>query len=248
MRMPDRTPPRWISFDCYGTLIDWEQGVLRACRELAPLSEDDAAGLFRAWERTQWEMLQGPYLPYAEILRASFRQTMEELGYRLGSYAADAFVDSLARWEPFPDVKPALVRLSNRFRLAIISNIDRQLLGGSLRRLAVRFDALVTAEDARAYKPDPEIFRHALRQLGCGPEQIAHVAFGAEYDLGPASALGFRAVYLNRRGAARLETPVEAEIRTLEELPGLWEAPEKAAAARRPQSSARIVGRRGAEV
>lgn len=214
--------PRWLSFDCYGTLIDWQSGVLRAFRDILPRGDADFAGLFLLWERTQWEKLRGPYLPYAEVLRSSFRETMEKVGYTWGGYAADAFVDSLARWEPFPDANPALVRLARRHKLAVISNIDRQLLGGSLRRLAVRFDALITAEDARAYKPDPAIFQLALRRMDCSPQEVAHVAFGAEYDLQPASALGFRVVYLNRQGLPRPETPLEAEIRSLEELPGLW--------------------------
>ena len=139
--------------------------------------------IFLVWERIQWEKLRGPYVPYAEILRSSFRETMETLGYPCGAYTEDAFADSLARWEPFPDVNPALVRLSRRYKLAIISNIDRQLLGGSLRRLAVRFDALITAEDGRAYKPDPAFFQLALRRMGCLPQEVAHVAFGADYDL-----------------------------------------------------------------
>ena len=215
-------PPRWISFDCYGTLIDWERGVLRAFRELAHLREEDAAELFPTWERIQWEMLQGPYLPYAEILQTSFFQTMKALGYRCGGYGAEAFLDSLARWEPFPEVNPALIRLSQRYKLAVISNIDRRLLGGSLRHLAVRFDALITAEDVQAYKPDPKIFRYALQQMGCSPSEVVHVAFGADYDLRPAVAVGFRVVYLNRRKLPLPEAPLEEEIGSLEELPSLW--------------------------
>ena len=235
--------PRWLSFDCYGTLIDWQSGVIRAFRDLIPPGEADAAEIFLVWERMQWEKLRGPYVPYAEILRSSFHETMEAMECPCNAYAADAFADSLARWEPFPDVNPALVQLSRRYKLAIISNMDRQLLGGSVRRLAVRFDALITAEDARAYKPDPAIFQLALRRMGCAPQDVAHVAFGADYDLQPASTLGFRLVYLNRQGLARPETPLEAEIRSLEELPGLW-ATAQAAAREAPATRS---GRIGAE-
>ena len=219
-------PPRWISFDCYGTLIDWESGVRRALRELAHVSDEEPE-LFRAWERIQWEKIQGPYQPYSEILWASFRQVVEEFGYWCPGYAGEAFVNSLARWEPFPDVNPALLRLSRRFRLAIISNIDRNLLGGTIRHFPVRFDALITAEDARAYKPDPAVFRCALERIGCQPAEIAHVAFGADYDLEPAHSLGFRIVYLNRLGLplpapAGNHVPLEAEITSMEQLPDLW--------------------------
>ena len=236
-------PPRWISFDCYGTLIDWERGVLRAFRELAHLREEDAAELFPTWERIQWDRLQDPYLPYTDILQTSFRQTLDRLGYRCGGYAAEAFVDSLARWEPFPDVNPALIRLSQRYKLAVISNIDRRLLGGSLRHLAVRFDALITAEDVQAYKPDPKIFRYALQQMGCSPREVVHVAFGADYDLRPAGAAGFRVVCLNRRKLPRPEASLEEEIRSLEELPSLWGM----SPASGTEPAAATSGRRGAE-
>ena len=217
--------PRWVSFDCYGTLIDWESGIRRAFRELIRVREEEEAELFLAWEKIQWEKIQEPYVPYAEILRSSFRQAAEEFGYRYASYAGEAFVDSLARWEPFPDVRSVLNSLSHRHRLAIISNVDRDLLGQTLRHFPVRFDALITAEDARAYKPNPEIFNHALGLLGCPPEQVVHVAFGVGYDLQPAHSAGLRVVHLNRKpspGPGISDVPLEATIKTLEELLHLW--------------------------
>jgi len=216
-------PPRWVSFDCYGTLVDWESGVRRALRELAQIPEEETQELFQAWERIQWEQIQGPYAPYAEILWTSFRLAVEEFGYRCPGYAGEAFVGSLARWEPFADVNPALARLAQRHRLAIISNVDRHLLGGTLRHFPVRFDALITAEDLRAYKPSPAVFRYALERLAALPSEVAHVAFGAEYDLRPAHSLGLRVIYLNRQGLPRPDVPLEAEIHSLEELPALWE-------------------------
>jgi len=219
---PHPSPPRWISFDCYGTLIDWQGGVRNAFRDLAHVSDDETQELFEAWERIQWEKIQGPYAPYEEILWASFRQAAEQFGYWCSGFAGEAFVESLGRWKPFPDVNPALIRLAPRHRLAIISNVDRRLLGATLRQFPVRFDALIAAEDARAYKPNPAVFRLALERIGCPPNEIAHVAFGAEYDLRPASELGMRAIYLNRGGQPLSGIPVEAEIRSLEELVALW--------------------------
>jgi 2-haloacid dehalogenase len=215
-------PPRWLSFDCYGTLIDWEQGVRRAFRELAQAPDDETHEMFEAWERLQWEKIQGAYEPYEEIMRSCFRQVVEEFGHWCPVYAGEAFVEGLARWDPFSDVNSALRRLSQRHRLAIISNTDRHLLGGTIKHLAVRFDALITAEDARAYKPDPRVFQLALERMGSAPGEVAHVAFGAQYDLQPACALGMRAVYLNRDGRERNGAPVEAEIQSLEELSALW--------------------------
>ena len=124
---------------------------------------------------------------------------------------------------PFADVGPALRRLAQRYRLAVISNADRHLLGASLRHFPVRFDALITAEDARAYKPDPAVFRFALERIACPPQEIAHVAFGADYDLAPAQALSLRAVFLNRQGAPRPDALLEAEIHAMDELLSLWD-------------------------
>ena len=139
--------PRWVSFDCYGTLIDWESGIRRAFRELVRVREEEEEELFQTWEKIQWKKIQEPYAPYAEILQSSFREAVEVFGYRYASYAGEAFVGSLAQWDPFPDVNSALNRLSHRHRLAIISNADRKLLGQTLRHFPVRFDALITAED-----------------------------------------------------------------------------------------------------
>jgi 2-haloacid dehalogenase len=221
--VPSALPaPRWLSFDCYGTLIDWESGIRRAFRELARVTVDDEEALFEAWEKIQRQKIQGPYAPYAEILQSSFCEAAEQFGYRNAAYSGDAFLASLARWEPFPDVNPALLRLSQRHKLAIISNVDRELLGWTLRHFQVRFDLLITAEDARCYKPNPEIFRYALGKLGCAPEEILHVAFGADYDLRPATSLGLRAAYLNRKQLPAPNLPLEAEIKSMGELAGLW--------------------------
>ena len=202
--------------------MDWKSGIRRAFEELARVPEAEAAELFQTWERIQRGKIQGPYAPYEEIIQASFREALEEFGYRYGGYALEAFVESLARWEPFLDVNPALIRLSRRYKLAIIANIDRQFLGRSLRRLAVRFDALITAEDVRAYKPNPAIFHQALALLACPAQEVVHVAFGAENDLQPAQALGLRIVYLNRQKSPLPEVLPEAEIADLEELSSLW--------------------------
>ncbi|MBI2819496.1 MAG: haloacid dehalogenase type II [Acidobacteria bacterium] len=215
-------PPRWVSFDCYGTLIDWQSGVRRAFRELAHASEDETGEMFEAWERIQWEKIRGPYTPYEEILWSSFRQTVEEFGYWSPAYAGEAFIESLARWQPFADVNPALRRLSVRHRLAIISNVDRHLLGGTIRQFQVRFDALITAEDARAYKPTPAIFLMALDRMACQPNEVVHVSSSEKYDLKPAHELGMRVIYLNRDGLARPEVSVEAETHSLEEVAALW--------------------------
>jgi len=222
MAPPVLPPPNWLSFDCYGTLVDWEGGIRQAFRELANATADNEKELFTIWEKLQWEKIRGPYTPYSKILQASFCEAVEQLGIRSSSFAGEAFVNSLAGWEPFPDVNPALLCLAPRFKLAIISNTDRDLLGRTLRHFHVRFDALITAEDAKSYKPNAEIFRYALKRLACTPAEVVHVAFGADYDLAPAGLLGIRVVYLNRKQLPVPDLPLEAEIRTMTELVALW--------------------------
>jgi 2-haloacid dehalogenase len=229
-------PPLWLTFDCYGTLIDWESGIRRAFRELCRVVPEEEEELLAAWEQIQWKQIQGPYAPYAEILQSSFHEAAEQFGLSCAPHAEQSFLNSVAQWEPFPDVNPALAALSKRYKLAVISNIDRELLGWTLRQFKIRFDALITAEDAKCYKPNPEVFRYALGRLGCSAEQIAHVAFGAEYDLAAAGALGFRLVYVNRKRLPRPDVALEAEIQTLDQLITLWpNRPAAAAGARPPQ-------------
>lgn len=222
--------PAWLSFDCYGTLIDWEAGVRRSFRELARIQPEDEDELFAAWERVQWAMIRGAYAPYAEILKESFREAVQQFGYRCPPSSAEGFVASLARWEPFPEVNAALTRLAQRHKLAIISNIDRELLGWTLRHFHIRFDALVTAEDVQQYKPSPEVFRFALARLQCTPENIVHVAFGADYDLRAAGSAGFRLAYVNRKHLPPPDVFLEAEVSALDELVGFWPAASARAA------------------
>ncbi len=220
--------PRWISFDCYGTLIDWEGGVRRCFREVAHICAEEEEELFRIWERMQWEKIQGSYTPYTSILQDSFREALEQLGYQCAAHSSEAFLNSVARWEPFPDVNSALTRLAHRHRLAIISNVDRELLGWTLRHFQVRFDSLITAEDARLYKPNPELFRYALGKFNCAPSEIMHVASDSAYDLQPASSVGFRIAYLNRgKPLSASNLPLEAELKDLSELAGLWKQSEQ---------------------
>ncbi|MBI2816394.1 MAG: haloacid dehalogenase type II [Acidobacteria bacterium] len=220
MLPPALPAPRWLSFDCYGTLIDWESGVRRSFREAARIRSDEEQDLIRTWERILRSKMQGPYTPYARILQDSFRESLEHFGYRCAAHAMETFLNSVANWEPFPDVNPALIRLAQRYRLAIVSNVDRDILGRTLRHLQVRFDALITAEDTRQYNPSPEVFRYTLGKLNCTPQEIVYVAFGSEADLEAAASVGVRVVYLDR-GAPLGETKVDA-IRNLDELTSLW--------------------------
>src|SRR3954470_22274092 len=134
MTPPPLPAPLWLTFDCYGTLVDWKSGLRRSFRDAARVPADEEDDLMRAFEETQRRKMQGPYTPYATILQDTFREVLDQFGYRCPNYAVDAFLESVGSWEPFPDVSPALIKLAPRYRLAIVSNVDRDILGWTLRR------------------------------------------------------------------------------------------------------------------
>ena len=206
-----------ITFDCYGTLIDWEGGAKQSLRTLLKKRRARDAGLFRtecldelfgAWERAQWARIQQSYAPYRQIAAESLEQVAAEHELPLTGADARAFADSICTWQPFPDTPAALAKLKQKARLGIISNIDDDILAASVARLGVEFDLLVTAEQARAYKPSPLPFQRALERLGLPAEQVAHAAFGFEYDITTASTLGFRTILVRRHRREFPPTPV----------------------------------------
>lgn len=194
---------RVISFDCYGTLVDWERGIRGYFERLAASQgrPADAAALFDAYVRVEARLEAGPYRPYRQIVDEAARQVAREAGWpeeavaRMGSLAA-----TIPDWPPFQDSAEALERLGAFGRLAVLSNIDRDLLAGTLRRLPVEFDIVVTAEDVRSYKPAEGHFRRCLEIGGHRPEEQLHVAQSVFHDIEPAKRLGLACVWVNRRG------------------------------------------------
>lgn len=206
-----------ITFDCYGTLIDWEAGVREYVTPmLAQHREVTPAQWVERWERIQFQMLT-PYRSYREILQRSYDATMQHFGLEAFIDAGAGLARSVGEWRPFADSTRALRRLARKFRLAIVSNIDRDLLADSVGQLQAPFSLLVTAEDARAYKPDPKPLQLAIDKLGTAPGKILHAAFGWKYDLAPARALGMRVCFVNRGGVATDE-PRDLEVPSLAAL------------------------------
>jgi 2-haloacid dehalogenase len=192
----------FATFDCYGTLIDWEGGAAAFLYSLARRFEQDPPPgrvLRERWEEIQFELLHGDYAPYREVLGSSLRAWAEERGYEAPDDAPEAFALAMESWQPFPDTVPALRAAKDAgLRLWIISNTDRAIIAHSLRHLEVEFDGVTVAEDARAYKPSDPPFDLALRDIGADPQEILHVAFGFKYDLAPAQRHGMRAAWVNR--------------------------------------------------
>jgi 2-haloacid dehalogenase len=203
MQSMSGTDTRIATFDCYGTLVDWEGGAAGFLYQLAlrqgETQLEPGMALRDRWETIQFEVIQGEYRPYKEVLAESLRRWMDERGYRWEPAEGQALVRSMRSWQPFPDTRPALLRARHQgLKLVIISNTDRDIIEHTLRHLQVPFDDVITAQDCRAYKPSPAVFEQALAKLGQAPEHILHVAFGFKYDIGPAQRLGCRTAWVNR--------------------------------------------------
>ena len=223
-----------LTFDCYGTLIDWERGILGALRSLltahrAPDPGDES--LLELFARLESEAESGPFRRYREVLRAVAAGVGCERGFDATDAQAEAFAASVGDWPPFPDTAESLTRLAARYRLAIVSNVDDDLFAASAQRLGVAFEAVVTAEQIQSYKPAPEHFLEVLGRLGLPGDRVLHVAQSLHHDIGPATDLGLSCVWVNRRagrsgsGATR---PAEAtpdvevpDLATLVRLMGL---------------------------
>ena len=189
-----------LTFDCYGTLIDWEAGLLTALRAqlgdaVADVGDDVLLEAFAAVEHEA----ETPYQPY----RAVLQQALGDLGSRFGVAPDDAaraaFAASVPDWPAFPDSHEALVRLQSRYRLVPITNCDDDLFAGSAAQLGVTFDDVVTAQQAGAYKPDERPFLLAFERVGVPRERILHVAQSRWHDHVTAQALGLTSVWINRR-------------------------------------------------
>ena len=204
----DASPPVVCTFDCYGTLIDWEGGAGSFLYQLALRRGDPAPppgwALRERWEALQFDLLQGQYRPYKAILAESLHQWTAERGYPWYDADGEALVRAMRSWQPFPDTRPALLQAKAQgLRLVIISNTDRYIIEHTLRHLAVPFDDVITAQDCGAYKPARTVFEQALARIGEPPEKVLHVAFGFKYDVAPAQAIGCRTAWVNRFTEAR---------------------------------------------
>jgi 2-haloacid dehalogenase len=203
--MFDPATIRAVTFDCYGTLIDWEKGIRTY---VEPHLQRAAGGRISLdqwiarWEPIQFGLLS-PYRPYREILAESFEQTMRAFELEVFADGGPGLVSSLAEWPPFPDTVKALRRIARGRRIALITNMDNALLAQTLGLLLAPFSALITAEDAQAYKPSPAPFRLALSRLAIEPSQILHAGFGWKYDIGPARDAGMHTCFINRSGSPR---------------------------------------------
>lgn len=189
-----------LTFDCYGTLIDWESGILSALGTLlASAAPDDPDRLLEEFGRFEPEAEAGAFRAYRAVLEDVARAFGREHGVAVKDEQAVRFAASVAEWPPFDDTVDALHRLATRYRLAIVSNVDDDLFAGSAAKLGVSFDEVVTAQQVKSYKPAPGHFHEVARRLDLPRERILHVAQSLYHDVAPARALGFTCVWVNRR-------------------------------------------------
>ena len=200
-----------LTFDCYGTMIDWEKGIFSALRPILEAhgkTIDDFA-LLKLYSELELKAEQGEFRKYREVLQSVVAGFGEQLGFKPSEEEIRSLPGSLPQWPPFPDTVAALKRLQTRYKLAVISNIDDDLFAGSEPKLQAQFDHVITAEQARSYKPSLNNFRLALKQLGLAPDHVLHVGQSLYHDVTPAKSLGIATVWVNRpsprpgAGAAR---------------------------------------------
>lgn len=196
-----------LSLDCYGTLIDWETGIWNA---LQPLFMSNGGrgierGLALSWFAEHERRIEQdqPQRPYPEVLARVHAALAEQAALRSSAALDRDFGRSVAHWPAFPDTAEALRFLKTRYRLVILSNVDRQSFSASNRKLGIAFDAVYTAEDIGSYKPSPANFQYLLRRLrnefGVSPERILHTAQSLYHDHAPARACGLASAWIDRQ-------------------------------------------------
>jgi len=191
----------WVSFDCYGTLIDWESGILGYVRPLLHAKGCDVSDsrILSLYSELEPREQAGEYRKYREILAAVMRGFAQELRVQFSAPELNGLADSIAGWEPFPDTIQGLRELKSRYRLAILSNIDDDVFALTAKHLQVPFDLVVTAQQVRSYKPSPRNFEVLLDRIGNGKDKLLHAAESLYHDIAPARELGIATVWVNRR-------------------------------------------------
>ena len=192
-----------LTFDCYGTLINWEAGILSALRPILSAHKKtiDEATLLKLYGDFEQRSEQGNFNPYREVLESVVRQFGDELRFTPTVEEARSLPDSLATWQPWPDTVAALHQLKTRFRLAILSNVDDDLFALTRPKLEVEFDEIITAQQAQAYKPSLKLFELALSRIRAPAHRVLHVGQSIYHDVIPAQALGLATVWVNRPSA-----------------------------------------------
>ena len=216
------TLPKAITFDCYGTLIDWERAIQQFFAESMDskgYGNVDPRTLQTEWEEIQFRYIQEQYRPYRQVLRDTLRMVFNDYSIPSNDEEAEEFADSMGYWKPFPDTRDAILELQKLVKVVLITNTDDSIIAQTEQTIGVKFDDIITAEQAGAYKPNHEGFLLARKRLGLKVSEIWHAGFGFKYDIVPAKKLGYTTVWVNRQRLARpgrvKETFLVGDMRTL---------------------------------
>ena len=225
--MPLPTKPTFVTFDVYGTLIDWEKGIwdafsAEADRDGFTIEREEVISLFMEIQR---EIEGGSYELYAEVLRRTVVEIAKRLGWPLEPSRSGFLPDSVQRWEPFRETRVQLDKIAKKYKVGLISNIDDKLLGQTRRHLQIDFDIVVTAQQVRSYKPDAAHFNECARRIGCKKGWV-HVASSYYHDIEPCVKGKIPVIWVNRHketldAGQRKPTAEVANLREAAKLLGI---------------------------
>jgi len=192
-----------ISFDCYGTLIDWEAGILPTLRTVFYRRQKNPSdgAILELYGEFEAQAESGPYRSYRKVLESVVQCFGKHYGFQPTPDELRSLPESLPLWPTFSDTVAALRQLQRRYKLAVISNTDDDLFAETRKHLGVEFDFVITAQQAQSYKPSINNFQQALRTMGLAPERLLHAAQSIYHDVVPASSLGIATVWVNRKSA-----------------------------------------------
>lgn len=189
-----------LTFDCYGTLIDWESGILHCLKPLFQRrgKDPEPAEILKSFVKNEAALESGPWHPYREILKLACKNVGEDFHLTLSETECEMLPNQLPDWPPFSDTVSVLHQLRRRYKLVILSNTDDSLFAGTASKLGIVFDEIITAEQLHSYKPGTAHFEEAIKRLNVPVDRILHVAQSLYHDHVPAKKLGFRTVLIKR--------------------------------------------------
>lgn len=202
-----------LTFDCYGTLIDWESGILGAIKPILSAYgvQIEDREIIEYYSKFEPAIQQQGYIKYREVLKKIVQQFGDRFGFVPTATEIESLPESLQNWQPFPDTIEALQQLKKKYKLVIISNVDDDLFATTAKNLNIGFDEIITAEQAKSYKPSLNNFKLAFSRIGIPQAQILHVAASLYHDIIPARSLGLTTVWVNRNAQDSTSLPKSSQ-------------------------------------
>lgn len=203
--------PEWLTFDCYGTLIQWDEGLIAAMRiilERRQRSDVSIPDLVKVYDDHEHQLEQStPFRKFRDIVGTSLRTSLDAFGVASDDDDVATLTSSISAMPPFPEVVDALRSLKTQgYKLCIVSNAEDSVIAGNVAQLGGTIDRVITAEQAQAYKPSAKLFRHAHDALGVSTDEVLHICASPTLDLTAARDLGFRSVWIDRNTGRRSPT------------------------------------------